>query len=236
MGRRKILIIEDDAPIRNGILDALKFHGYETVFAEDGKKGLDSALTAEYDLLLLDLMLPRVSGLEILESLRKTRPTVPVVILTAKGEEQDRVKGLKLGADDYVVKPFSVKELMARIEAVLRRSPERPGDVKTVKIAGLTIDLARCEVRLPGGKRNELSEKEAELVRYLAANPGRTISRDEILSRVWRLDPKGVETRTIDMHIARLREKLNDNPENPQVILTVRGRGYMLGKTETETE
>jgi DNA-binding response OmpR family regulator len=235
MGRRTILVIEDDAAIRNGILDALKFHGYETIFADDGKKGLESALSADYDLLLLDLMLPRIGGLEILESLRKTRPTVPVVILTAKGEEQDRVKGLKLGADDYMVKPFSVKELMARIEAVLRRSPERPGDVKTVKMAGLTIDLARCEVRLPGGKRSELSEREAELVRYLAANPGRTITRDEILSRVWRLDPKGVETRTIDMHIARLREKLGDDPENPRVILTVRGRGYMLGPTEMET-
>jgi DNA-binding response OmpR family regulator len=121
-----------------------------------------------------------------------------------------------------------VKELMARIDAVLRRSPERPCDVQTLKVPGGVADLARCEVRFKDGGRCELSEREAELLRYLACNPGRVVTRDEILSRVWRMSPRGVETRTIDMHVASLRQKLRDDPEDPRVILTVRGRGYML--------
>jgi DNA-binding response OmpR family regulator len=127
-----------------------------------------------------------------------------------------------------MVKPFSVKELLARIEAVLRRSPERPLDLKQVKIKHAVIDLGRCEVRFSDGCRSELSEREMELLAYLARNRGRAISRDEILSRVWRIEPRGADTRTIDMHIVRLREKLRDDPTHPQVILTVRGKGYMF--------
>jgi len=154
---------------------------------------------------------------------------VPVIILTARGEEADRIRGLRMGADDYVVKPFSVKELLARVEAVLRRSPERPGDVSEVAIPGAAADLARREVRFDDGERCELSEREAELLRYLASNAGRAISRDEILSRVWRIGSGRIETRTIDMHIARLREKLRDDPSHPRIVLTVRGKGYMWG-------
>ena len=153
---------------------------------------------------------------------------MPVIILTARGDENDRVKGLKLGADDYVVKPFSIKELLARIEAVLRRSPERAWTCKTISFAGGTADLDRRELRFGNGKREELSERECELLRYLAGNAGRAISREEILRRVWRIDPDKIETRTIDMHMARLREKLRDDPEEPKIIATVRNRGYMF--------
>jgi DNA-binding response OmpR family regulator len=156
---------------------------------------------------------------------------MPVIVLTARGDESDRVQGLRLGADDYVVKPFSVKELLARVEAVLRRSAERPIDVMEVKIPHGVVDLARREVRLQNGRRTELSEREIELLRYLAANSGRAISREELLTNVWRISPKGLSTRTIDMHIARLREKLGDDSAEPTVILTVRGQGYMFGVT-----
>jgi len=226
MARRKVLVVEDDAAIRRGIVDALEFEGFATLEAADGERGLQSAVEADCDLLLLDLVLPKKDGLEILQEVRSTRPTLPVIILTARGEEADRVKGLSLGADDYVVKPFSVKELLARVQAVLRRSAERPSDVSKVRIPGGTADLARREVAFKDGERFELSEREAELLRYLAVNAGRAISREEILSRVWRMDPTGVETRTIDMHVARLREKLRDTPADPKIIRTVRGKGY----------
>ncbi len=229
MEKRQILVIEDDPAIRQGIVDALEFAGYGTLEASDGKVGLDMAVKVGYDLLLLDLILPGRDGLEILKEVRATRPTLPVIILTARGEEADRIEGLRVGADDYVVKPFSVKELLARVEAVLRRSPERPSDISQFKIPGGVVDLSRCEVSFDEGERCELSEREIELLRYLARNAGRAISRQEILSRVWRIDPGSIfETRTIDMHIARLREKLRDDPTEPRVILTVRGKGYMF--------
>jgi DNA-binding response OmpR family regulator len=233
MPKRTILVVEDDASIRRGVVDALDFGGFETLEAPDGVKGLSLALEASCDLILLDLVLPGPDGLEILRQVRQTRPTLPVIILTARGEESDRVKGLKLGADDYVVKPFGVKELLARVEAVLRRSPERPNEVEKVPFPGGVADLARREVRFTDGKKGELSEREAELFRYLAGHAGRAISRDEILTRVWRLPAEHVETRTIDMHIARLREKLRDDADEPRIIATVRGKGYMFAAAET---
>lgn len=226
--QRQILTVEDDAAIRRGIVDALEFAGYEVLQAGEGETGMKMAVQRSYDLLLLDLVLPGPSGLEILRAVRATRPTQPVIILTAKGEEADRVEGLHNGADDYVVKPFSVKELLARVEAVLRRSPERPTDLEQVAIIGGTIDFSRREIRYEEGIRIELSEKEGELLRYLVTNAGRAISRDELLSNVWRISPKGVSTRTIDMHVARLREKLHDDSSEPQILLTVRGKGYMF--------
>jgi DNA-binding response OmpR family regulator len=234
MNKPTVLVIEDDASIREGILDALQYAGYTPLAAADGTKGLALAKTAECDLILLDLVLPGPDGLAILKAVRAERPGLPVVILTARGEEGDRVRGLRLGADDYVVKPFSVKELLARIQAVLRRSPERPEEVAKVKVPGGVADLARREVRFRDGAREELSEREVQLLRYLAANAGRAISREEILTRVWRLDPRGIETRTIDMHVARLREKLRDQAGQPAIILTVRGKGYMFAAPEDE--
>ena len=228
MTQQQILTIEDDPAIRRGIVDALRFAGYRTLEAARGDQGLELARAADFDLLLLDLVLPGGDGFEILREVRRLRPTLPVIILTARGEESDRVRGLRDGADDYVVKPFSVKELLARVEAVLRRSPQRPLDLAQVRIPGGRIDLDRREVQFDDGGREELSEREAELVRYLAAHNGRAIAREEILANVWRINPRGLPTRTIDMHVARLREKLRDDPTSPSILLTVRGKGYMF--------
>jgi DNA-binding response OmpR family regulator len=230
MQRPQILTVEDDPAIRRGIVDALRFAGYQPLEAARGDEGLELATSRSYDLLLLDLVLPACSGLEILRRVRSIRPTQPVIILSAMGDEDDRVAGLRLGADDYVVKPFSVKELLARVEAVLRRSPERPQEVSQVALADGTADLDRAEICFADGTRAELSEKEVELLRYLAANSGRVISRDELLLRVWQISPHGLPTRTIDMHVTRLREKLRDDPAEPRVILTVRGKGYMFAR------
>lgn len=234
MDTKRVLVVEDDSAIRQGLADALQFAGYEVLQAANGNDGLAQGLRATYDLLVLDLILPGRSGFEILDAVHAARPTLPVIILTARGEEADRVRGLRMGADDYVVKPFSVRELLARVEAVLRRSPERPNEVHKLPLPHGVADLARCEVRFENGDRAELSEREVELLRYLAAHAGRAISRDEILQRVWRLDPKRLETRTIDMHIAHLREKLRDDPDDPKVLLTVRGRGYMVAKAQED--
>ncbi len=226
----RILVIEDDPAIRRGLVDALRFESFEVFEAAAAKPGLDLALAVDCHLVLLDLLLPGGDGLSILKGIRAARPTLPVIILTARGDESDRVKGLALGADDYVVKPFSVLELIARIRAVLRRSPARPLDVASIRFpaAGLVADLLRRELRFETGPREELSEKEVDLLRYLASNPGRAVSRDELLASVWQVDPRGVATRTIDMHVARLREKLRDDADNPALLLTVRGKGYKL--------
>jgi DNA-binding response OmpR family regulator len=228
MSKTRILVVEDDSAIRRGIVDALKFEGYATLEAADGRDGLAKATGSDYELLLLDLVLPNKQGLDILRELRSTRPTTPVIILTARGDEEDRVEGLRAGADDYIVKPFSVKELLARIDAVLRRSPERPAGMDALDVPGGKVSFPRLEVRFDDGGRAELSEREAQLLQYLAGNAGRAISREEILTRVWRISPRGVETRTIDMTVARLREKLRDDPADPRVLLTVRGKGYMF--------
>jgi two-component system alkaline phosphatase synthesis response regulator PhoP len=228
MNAKMVLTVEDDPAIRRGIVDALRYVGYGVLEAGHGDLGHEMAVRQNYDLLLLDLVLPGRGGLEILRAVRATRPTQPVIILTARGEEQDRVEGLRAGADDYVVKPFSVKELLARVEAVLRRSPSRPTDVDEVAIDGGMCDFARREIRHHDGSRSDLSEREVELLRYLASHAGRAIGRDELLSNVWRICPDGLPTRTIDMHVARLREKLRDDPADPSVLLTVRGKGYMF--------
>lgn len=220
-----ILVVEDDAAVRQGVVDALTFSGYEVLSEADGKAGRDTALRATYQLLLLDLVLPGYSGFEILEAIKKERPGQPVIILSARGEENDRVRGLKMGADDYIVKPFSVRELLARVDAVLRRSTERPSVVETHQINGGEVDFARREIRFEDGDREELSERESELLRYLVAQSGRAVPRDELLRQVWGLDPKNIETRTVDMHVAHLRQKLRYQ----NAVVTVRGKGYMIG-------
>jgi len=229
---RRLLVVEDDPAIRRGVVAALTFAGYDVLEAGDGPRGLALAEAAEVDLVLLDVVLPGTDGLEILRRVRESRPTRPVILLTARAAEGDRVGGLAAGADDYVVKPFSVRELLARVEAVLRRSPERPRPVELIECDGLVVDLARREIRHADGGRVELSEKEAELAAYLAAHAGRAISREELLRRVWRLDPRGVTTRTIDMHVMRLREKLRDDTAAPRRVLTVRGQGYAWAAAE----
>lgn len=223
-----VLVIEDDASIRTGVLDALQAAGYDTLHAANGRDGKEVALRGNFDLLLLDLVLPHVDGFTILQALREQRPVTPVIILSAMGQEADRVKGLNLGADDYMVKPFGARELLARVNAVLRRSPERPAEVSLIPFPGGEADLARCEVRHQDGSREDLSQREMAVLQYLAANAGRAITREEILNRVWRITVSPGATRTIDMHIANLRAKLRDDPTDPQVVLTVRGKGYMF--------
>lgn len=233
MTRKRILIVEDDAAIRTGVVDALRIAGYDTIEAARGDRGRELALQGGVDLLLLDLVLPHVNGLDILRELRRGRSTLPVIILTARGMEADRLEGFRRGADDYIVKPFSVKELLARVEAILRRAPERPPVVAQVALPDGVADLARCEVRFADGTRVELSECERDLLGYLATHAGRAVDREELLARVWHMDPHGVETRTIDMHVVRLREKLRDDAGQPRVILTVRGKGYKLAPPES---
>ncbi len=233
MSGKRILVIEDDRAIRRGIVDVLEVEGYTTFEAPDFTQGKAVATEADVDLLLLDLILPDGHGFDLLAAVRATRPTLPVIVLTALGQERDRVRGLKLGADDYVVKPFSVNELLARVEAVLRRSPARPQDVSVLQIGDVTVDFARCEIQHPDGERVELSVRELELLRYLAQHGGRAVSRDELLQNIWHVAPRAIlETRTIDMHIKRLRKKLRDSATQPTRILTVRGKGYMLAHPE----
>lgn len=226
MSLGRILVVEDDIAIRRGIVDALKIDGYDVLEASDGHEGMEKAISAHIDLILLDLVIPGPGGLDILKDVKETRPTMPVIILTAMGDEDDRIKGLKLGADDYVVKPFSLKELIARVEAVLRRSAERPSDITEINVPGGRVNFDAATLTYDDGQTCDLSEKELDLLRYLAQHSGRTISRDEILQRVWRLHAKNVSTRTIDMHVARLREKLRDNSSDPKILITVRGKGY----------
>ncbi len=226
--RAKVLVVEDEPAIRRGIVDALRFAGYEAEEAPDGPAGLDRALAPGLDMLLLDLMLPGMNGFEILAEVRKSRPRLPVIVITARGAEDDRVRGLSGGADDYVVKPFSARELLARVEAVLRRSAERPNPSGPLRLPGAVVDFERREIVLDSGDRRELSPREGDFLAYLAANPGRAVSRREILERVWGIDAQGLDTRAVDMLVARLRAKIG--PSGDQAVLTSRGSGYSLGE------
>lgn len=230
MTKTRILVVEDDAAVRRGVADAFAASGYLVIEAADGPRGLEKALGAEPELVLLDVMLPEMDGIDVLRELRRQKPGLPVILLTARGAEEDRVRGLRTGADDYVVKPFSVIELIARVEAVLRRSAERPKHkLQATILAGRQIDFEHREVRTLGtDQATALTQREAEVLAYLVDNHNRVIDREELLRYVWKIDPKGLETRTVDMLMARLREHLNDDPGAPEVIATVRGKGYRL--------
>ncbi len=221
-----VLVVEDDSAIRRGLVDALRYGGYTVHEAADGRAGLEMALALPIDLALLDVVLPGQDGFAILSSVRRTKPLLPVILVTARGAEHDRVRGLQEGADDYVVKPFSARELLARVEAVLRRSATRPPPIERLTMPNGCVDFARHEVRLAAGEVRQLSEKELQLLRYLASAADQVVTRDELLRAVWGLDPRGLQTRTIDMHMARLREKLDGC--GSEVVVTVRGSGYML--------
>ncbi|MEM9557897.1 MAG: response regulator transcription factor [Acidobacteriota bacterium] len=221
-----VLIIEDDVAIRRGLVDALTYAGFEPLEAGDGESGLRRALVGDLDLLLLDLSLPHRDGLDVLQSVRAAQPGLPIILITARGSEDDRVRGLRLGADDYLVKPFSVRELMARVDAVLRRSAERARAPARIQLATGTVDLATEEIVHDDGTQVPLTKLEARLFRYLALFPGRLVTRDELLTHVWQLDPRHVRTRAIDVALARLRRKLRD--DDAAVLVTVRGRGYRL--------
>ena len=221
-----ILVIEDDVSIRQGVVDVLEYAGYQTLEAADGHTGMELALKANYRLLLLDLVLPGPSGFDILQTLKRKRPGQAVIILSARGEENDRVRGLTTGADDYVVKPFSMKELLARVDAVLRRTCERAAPSDSRDVPGGAVDFQAGRVVFHDGSREELSEKEAELLRYLLDTGGRVVSKEEILRHIWGLDSSRTETRTIDMHIMHLRTKLRDREQG--FLQTVRGKGYRI--------
>jgi DNA-binding response OmpR family regulator len=231
MSLAEIVVVEDEQPIRRGVADALRASGYSVAEAGDGDRGLTAASKPGVDLVLLDLLLPRRDGLSVLGEIRRLRPTLPVIILTARGTEDDRVRGLKMGADDYVVKPFSARELLARVEAVLRRTAGRPAEVRRVRLGRAVIDLARREVRWSDAERGELSETETSLLGFLVTHRRRAVSRDELLTSIWGIEPTGLETRTVDMHVARLRTKLRDpaGGPTPDAIVTVRAHGYMAG-------
>jgi DNA-binding response OmpR family regulator len=224
MTARVILVIEDDLSIRRGMVATLRHASYEVREAGDGVAGAELALAGDLDLVLLDLVLPRRDGLEVLRRIRSEDPALPVIVVTARGAEGERVRGLEMGADDYVVKPFSARELLARVEAVLRRSPGRPQPIRHLLLATGEVDLDRCEMRLAGGGREELSKLEADVLRYLAKSGDRLVSRDELLARVWQQKPHLIATRSVDMTIARLRKKLGGR----EVLVTVRGKGYRL--------
>ena len=231
MPKARIVVVEDEPAIRRGVSDALRLSGYAVTEAADGAVGLREGAAAGVDLVLLDLLLPKRDGLDVLTELRRSCPTRPVIILTARGSEDDRVKGLKMGADDYVVKPFSAKELLARVEAVLRRTLKAVPEVRVAHLGGGTIDLLRREVRWADGSRADLSETEAALLKYLLTNRDRAVSREELLTRVWGIGTAGLEIRAVDMHVARLRAKLKDpEADDPgEAIVTVRAHGYMAG-------
>lgn len=238
MAKKKcIVVVEDEEAIRRGVVDTLRIAGYEAVEAADGEAGLTAARRAGVDLVLLDLLMPKKDGMEVLAELRRTSPSLPVIILTARGSEEDRVRGLRGGADDYVVKPFSAKELLARVDAVLRRSPERPAPVMRISDGTTTVDCGRREI-VRGEERVALSDMEAGILQRLASHAGRFVSREELLSAVWGIRDGVVETRAIDMHVTRLRQKLaGDGATDPaEWIVTVRGKGYMLGPDLRVTE
>jgi two-component system, OmpR family, alkaline phosphatase synthesis response regulator PhoP len=224
-----ICVVEDDAAIRQGLVDGLSFAGYRVLECADGESARRTLMVADLDLVLLDVVLPGMDGIDFLPELRKARPLLPVILVTARGSEEDRVRGLRNGADDYVVKPFSSTELLARVEAVLRRSAERPQGVAGIRAGGLQVHLERREVHA-GDEIRQLTEREAEVLIYLARSPSRAVSRDEFLRHVWRVDPRGLDTRTVDMAVLRLREKLVHEGVPIEVVVTVRGMGYMLAE------
>jgi Response regulators consisting of a CheY-like receiver domain and a winged-helix DNA-binding domain len=225
---KKILIIEDEPNIRELVKYNLEANGYEAAEAEDGNIGMTKVYTEKPDLILLDIMLPKKDGYEICRELRSEGNNVPIIMLTAKAEEVDKVLGLEFGADDYIAKPFGVRELIARIKAVLRRyeiSETESGDTDEVfSSGGLTINYDRHEITLDG-RQIDLTYKEFELLGFLAKNRGHVFTRDELLDKVWGIDYAG-ETRTVDVHVRYLRKKLGDDDE--KFIETIRGKGYRL--------
>ncbi len=222
----KILIVEDDAAIRFGLERNLAYDGYQVTSAADGDRGLELAFDTQPDLIVLDLMLPGINGFEICKSVRKHDPSVAILILSAKGQEGDMVLGLDVGADDYVTKPFSIKEVMARVRALLRKKRALEGEAETFTFGPAEVDFQGRTLRIDG-KLVETSRKEFELLRMLIGNRGRVLARDQILNRVWGYDYYGTP-RTIDNFIQKLREKIEKDPANPDFIRTVRGVGYLF--------
>ena len=225
----RILIVEDDESIAAIERDYLIIDGFEVEIASNGRSGLEKGCTDAFDLILLDLMLPGMDGFEVCRTLRAEGNNVPIIMITAREEETDKVFGLELGADDYITKPFSMRELLARVRTNMRRAAsmapaaaEEPGD--QIKVKDLVIDRTRRAV-YKIGKELELTQREYELIKFLAENPGRVMSREELMGSVWQYDYFG-DLRAVDVAVRRLREKLEDNPSEPVYVMTKRGAGY----------
>jgi DNA-binding response OmpR family regulator len=232
--KNRILVVEDEPSLGMAIRDELEFEGFEASVVEDGKAGLDRILAESPDLVVLDLMLPGKSGFEICREVRSKGMATPIIMLTARAEEVDRVRGLELGADDYMVKPFSLAELLARIRAVLRRTQgaSRPeGAPEILEVGELRLDVRKQEA-FKRNRKVELTHKEFQLLEFLLRHPGEVISRDEFLRRLWGEDIY-VTPRTVDTHMASLRKKIEDEADRPRYIQSVRGAGYKLNEDPT---
>jgi DNA-binding response OmpR family regulator len=222
----RILIIEDELPMRTVLADVLAGEGYRVLTAAEGERGLRRALEEEPDLILLDIMMPRLDGYAVCAELRRRARAVPILMLTAKGQVEDRVQGLDVGADDYLVKPFSTEELLARVRAVLRRARRQTQAPARLKLGEVEIDLARQTARR-AGKPLHLTAKEFGMLRLMAERPGEPVSRERFLDLVWGYTAFPT-TRTVDTHVASLRSKIEPDPEAPHWLLTVHGIGYKL--------
>jgi two-component system, OmpR family, alkaline phosphatase synthesis response regulator PhoP len=223
--RASVLFVEDEEALQMTVGDRLRKEGYEVEPAANGDEGLEKATRLPFDLIILDVMLPGKSGFDVCREIREAGLITPVLMLTARGQTSDKVNGLKIGADDYVTKPFNMLELMARVEALLRRAPFRPAEqIHGFDFGSIHVDLAGTEATRDGAPVN-LSAREFQLLRYLLEHRGKTISREELLKQVWGYSAD-MYTRTVDVHIASLRQKLEDDPKQPKFILTVQGLGY----------
>ena len=220
-----ILLVEDETALRMTMGDRLRNEGYVVDYATDGDEGFDKATALPFDLILLDVLLPRRDGLTVCRDIREAGLITPILMLTALGQTADKVRGLKIGADDYVTKPFNMQELMARIEALLRRAPSRSSVHGSLhQIGTVRVDLRGTEVTRDGRAVN-LSAREFQLLRYFLEHPGKTLSREELLTQVWGYSQQTF-TRTVDVHVASLRQKLEAEPRQPRFLLTVQGLGY----------
>ena len=220
-----ILVVEDEEKIRSALADFLEFHNFEVTEAADGLEAERVSAQKRFDLILLDLMLPKISGEQLCSKWRSNDLLTPIIMLTAKGQEKEKVAGLNLGADDYITKPFSLEELLARINAVLRRTDPARAVGQKFKFADLDVDIAGLKVKR-SEEEIEISKREAAIIRFFAANPNRIIDREELYKAVWEETMSELGTRTVDMHIAKLRSKIERNAAEPQIIKTVRGAGY----------
>jgi DNA-binding response OmpR family regulator len=225
----RLLVIEDELPMRTALCETLQAEGYKVRAAADGDTGLERALAEEHDLILLDIMMPKLDGFALCRELRRRGRKTPVLMLTAKGLIDDRVNGLDAGADDYLVKPFAMRELLARVRALLRRSERDQSAPETLTLGGTVIDFVR-QSAVRDGKELSLSQKEYAILRLMASRPGETVSRETFLDEVWEYNAWPT-TRTVDNFIAALRSKLEPDPDRPRFIETVRGSGYRLAGT-----
>jgi two-component system alkaline phosphatase synthesis response regulator PhoP len=231
MDKPLILVVEDEKSIRAALVDFLEFHGFAVAQAADGHEAEKAVKHRRYDLILLDLMLPKVSGEELCTRWRRDGLNTPVIMLTAKGQEKDRVNGLDIGADDYITKPFSLEELLARMKAILRRTDPQRKVGTNFSFGGWEVDAASLTIA-KDGVGVAISKRESQMIQYFAANPNRVISREELYEAVWDEHMSELGTRTTDMHIVKLRDKIEADSASPQIIKTVRGAGY---KYEPET-